>query len=205
MLCNIGENHKSIDLPDVSKGIWRHRNGISVWHRYTAPAFSIPTLACSLSSSGAPTITLEKKKIFICGLQGDDLAQTVLQICPRKIRFTPRPMKLKYFGGCLTFFLDITLFLPIVRTVLRCFFCVFHFLLLLKCILEKMWLEMGSTSLTTKLKKDIKICYTHWGKHYYFGNKFRIFEFSRQKGWFYFTDLSQNLILFRKIQTFCSF
>ena len=75
-------------------------------------------------------------------------------------------------------------FLPIVRTVLRCFFCVFHFLLLLrtKCILEKMWLEMGSTSLTTKLKKDIKICYTHWGKHYYFGNKFRIFEFSRQKG-----------------------
>ena len=52
----------------------------------------------------------KKKKIFICGLQGDDLAQTVLQICPRKIRFTPRPMKLKYFGGCLTFFLDITLF-----------------------------------------------------------------------------------------------
>ena len=65
MLCNIGENHKSIDLPDVSKGIWRHRNGISVWHRYTAPAFSIPTLACSLSSSGAPTITLEKEKKYL--------------------------------------------------------------------------------------------------------------------------------------------
>ena len=126
----------------------------------------------------------KRKKIFICGLQGDDLAQTVLQICPRKIRFTPRPMKLKYFGGCLTFFSRHHPFLPIVRTVLRCFFCVFHFLLLLrrKCILEKMWLEMGSTSLTTKLKKDIKFCYTHWGKQDYFGNKFRIFEFSRQKG-----------------------
>lgn len=88
-------------------------------------------------------------------------------------------------------------FLPIVRTVLRCFFCVFHFLFLLrrKCILEKMWLEMGSTSLTTKLKKDIKICYTHWGKYYFFVYKLRIFEFSRQKGWFDCTDLSQNLIL----------
>ena len=49
-------------LPDVSNGIWWHRYGISVWHRYTAPAFSMPTRACSDSSSGEPTITLEWKK-----------------------------------------------------------------------------------------------------------------------------------------------
>lgn len=49
-------------LPDVSKGIWSQRKGIRVWHLYTAPAFSMPTLACSLSSSGAPTITLKSEK-----------------------------------------------------------------------------------------------------------------------------------------------